>query len=65
MIVVKKCDGLEIAHKAREPFKGWIPAFAGMTAWLGAAYAGTTTGLFGGLRQKSPNPPYMKYAPSP
>jgi hypothetical protein len=28
-------------------FKAWVPAFAG------------TTGLSGGLRQKSPNPPYM------
>jgi hypothetical protein len=40
----------EIARKAREPFNTWIPAFAGMT-----------TVLFGGLRQKSPNPPYMNY----
>jgi hypothetical protein len=39
-----------VARNAREPFKAWIPAFAGMTG-----------GSFGGLRQKSPNPPYMYY----
>src|SRR3990167_3178660 len=33
---------IEIARNAREPFKSWIPAFAGMTTWLGAAFAGMT-----------------------
>jgi hypothetical protein len=33
---------VEIARKARETFKTWIPAFAGMTDVL-----------FGGLRQKN------------
>jgi hypothetical protein len=34
----------DVARAAREPFKVWIPACAGMT-----------TGLFGGLWQESPN----------
>jgi hypothetical protein len=34
-------------------FKTWVSAFAEMTAVL-----------FGGLRQKTPSPPYMNYYPS-